>query len=158
MPSLLTHSGSGCSTAPSPADPSGSAGTNAEGPNPPSYSHSQPPMSLASSHTRRDSTALITPTEAARLGTSKRTDAFHDLTAWFSKAVHPTAIYAWSECARHLHIRLSSLSFLPLYDEVWTDIPAAHNKGKLASLSGVESGDQLVDVIFSRPGDPFLQR
>lgn len=57
------------------------------------------------------------------------TDAFRGLVAFFPKGTHSTAIYTWTS-----------------------------NKGILASLGGVESGDFPVDVIFSRAGDPFLSR
>ncbi|KAK9894382.1 hypothetical protein P389DRAFT_212174 [Cystobasidium minutum MCA 4210] len=61
--------------------------------------------------------------------THSTTNAFHDLVAWFSRSVHPTATYTWT-----LH------------------------KGKLATLPGVEMGTQRVDVVFCKPGDPLLQR
>lgn len=37
-------------------------------------------------------------------------------------------------------------------------LPAALHQGRLANLSGIETGDYPVDVIFSRPGDALLQR
>lgn len=58
--------------------------------------------------------------------TARPTNAFHGLVAWFSNAVHPTAVYTWSKSRRHrkdasLHVLFPQLcikeswqAYLPL--------------------------------------------
>lgn len=94
-------------------------------------------------------------------------NSFYDLVAWFPKGVHPTATYAWSKCRDSYHIapakreafhytQILSLSIFFLYRIIRN--PSALHKGRLATLTGVESGSQTVDVVFCRPGDPLLTR
>lgn len=150
--SALTLSGSGPGPGPGPdtgcsADPSGTDvhlpyGTALRD-TALSTAKDDPPALLPHSHSPSPSAGSA----------SKPTNAFHGLVAWFSKDVHPTAKYAWSEYLLQ-HCTPSAVynprCFLVLQ-------PAFH-KGTLASLPGIESGDLPVDVMFAQPRDPLLKR
>ena len=109
-------------------------------------------MSAQTLHTR---SASISSSSTGSFKPRQPTDAFRGLVAFFPRGTHSTAIYTWSASCCRIHdaseqhvLRMTMLS----------TSCAASNKGILASLGGVESGDFPIDVIFSRAGDPFLSR